>query len=193
MIDMHVEICGCMELNTFHYYVAKPLPESAFCTPRQSYECAKFVRTNVSFMIDKCFNIDVCPESCVYWRYQTYLSSSPIVRNQMEIPLQEYHKSNLSSNYCVYIIFCCRSIAKQSKYFPIFFIWELSNFFIRFSSAFNFNFVNFGKVKASSISRPLSIIHYFCVFLCFAWNIWRTESNLLHYRANWYKHCTRWH
>lgn len=104
MIDVHMEVCGCMELNTFLYSETKPLPETYFCTPRQAFECAK-LKANVSSMLDKCFSIDTCPERCEYWRHEASLSSSPLVRKQLEASLGTYRKSNQTSDDCIYAKF----------------------------------------------------------------------------------------
>lgn len=95
MSEAHFNICECMELNSFLYVDAKLASEAVFCNPRKAIECAKqnHNASVINALTQKCFSLDVCPESCEFWRYTASLSSSPIVWNVLETPLQEYRNS----------------------------------------------------------------------------------------------------
>lgn len=93
MVDLHLNICGCNEVNTFIYEETDNFPADKFCTPTQAYDCGK-IKLNKTQITEKCFDPDECREVCQYWRYESTVTVGPVVRSTLEPTVLKFKKSN---------------------------------------------------------------------------------------------------
>lgn len=95
MVDLHMEICGCNEINTFVYFESEIFPADQFCAPIQAYECGK-IKLNKTEISDKCFDPEECKDVCEYWSYESSVTVAPIVRRTFEQSVENYKNTNKS-------------------------------------------------------------------------------------------------